>query len=142
MAEYLCFQFERGGELTALLRQDIAPQTVKEIVASLPGEATFFHTRWCGREIYAPIRCQNRIGREHQTSQVNTGDVSFWREWESCDSAGAISLFYGAEQIRYITGPLQVNVFARISQEQWPFIEEIGLRIWQGGIEQVKISVR
>jgi hypothetical protein len=139
MTKQLCFRFEHGGELTAILRPEIAPYTINEITANLPYTSTLFHSRWCGREVYTPIRCYKEIERENQSSQVSTGDVAFWRKWGAPGSPETLSFYYGPEQIRYITGPLQVNIFASIPQEQWPIIEEIGLRVWQKGTEQVVI---
>lgn len=134
-------KFERGGILVAELLPDLAPKTVRTVVEMLPLSAVVFHTRWCGREIYVPVTTGSPVGREHQTSQTNTGDLIFWREWDDDSPApeGAISVYYGPELTRDHRGFLQVNVFGRVPQSQWKAIEEIGLRIWQKGTEHVEI---
>jgi hypothetical protein len=80
--------------------------------------------------------------RENQTSTANTGDVIYWKEWEIEENPPeALAFYYGAEVIRDHRGFLSVNVFARISQDQWPLIEEIGIRIWQKGFEKIHIQL-
>ena len=140
--ERIRLEFERGGVLTADVLSDLAPKTVAAVLAALPIETTAYHTRWCGREVYFPVSL-GRSGppRENDTSTVNTGDVIYWREWEKAEGASeALSVYYGAEVVRDHHGPLQVNVFARVPQDQWPAIAEIGVRIWQHGTEKIRIA--
>jgi hypothetical protein len=136
------FIFERGGGLVADLLPETAPKTVERVLEMLPHETTVYHTRWCGREIYFPIKSKSQVPRENQTATANTGDVIYWREWETEENPPeALSIYYGAEVIRDHRGFLPVNPFARISQDQWPQIEEIGIRVWQKGIEKIRIEV-
>lgn len=135
------FTFERGGVLEADLLPGKAPRTIERVLQVLPYEATVYHTRWCGREINFPIKSLERVRRENQTSTANTGDVVYWQEWETEeDPPEALAIYYGAESIRDHRGWLPVNVFARVPQEQWSRIEEIGLRVWQHGIEKIRIE--
>ena len=135
------FTFERGGVLEADLLPGKAPRTIERVLQVLPYKATVYHTRWCGREINFPIRSLERVRRENQTSTANTGDVVYWQEWETEeDPPEALAIYYGAESIRDHRGWLPVNVFARVPQEQWLLIEEIGLRVWQHGIEKIRIE--
>ncbi len=138
----IVFSFERGGKLEAELLPELAPVTVARVSELLPIEATLYHTRWCGREIYLPIRSGAEIPRENQTVQTNTGDVIYWREWEKDNPAEAISIYYGAELVRDHRGFLPVNVFARVPQDQWKAIEEVGLRVWQRGTERVWVRLK
>lgn len=136
------FSFERGGELIANLLPEAAPKTVERVLEVLPYETTVYHTRWCGREINFPIKSMKQVAREYQTATANTGDVIYWKEWETDENPPeALAIYYGAEIIRDHRGFLPVNVFARISQDQWPQIEEIGIRVWQQGVEQIRIEV-
>ncbi len=143
MSDTIIFTFERGGRLTARLLSDRAPRTVSVLRGLLPLKAMVFHSRWSGREINFPVKSEERIPRENQTSQTNTGDVIYWKEWEMDTSkpAEAIAIYYGAEVTRDHRGSLPVNVFARIPESQWNSIEEIGLRIWQHGIERVEVTL-
>ncbi|MCR4404922.1 MAG: DUF3830 family protein [Candidatus Acetothermia bacterium] len=143
MQPKIAFRFERGGELVAELLAESAPQTAAAVLKMLPLEATVYHTRWCGREIYLPVRSKVHIPRENQTVQTNTGDVIYWREWEKDGSqaAEALSIYYGAEVVRDHRGYLPVNVFARVPSTQWKIIEEVGLRVWQHGIEKVSVTL-
>lgn len=137
----IIFEFQKGGEIIADFLESSAPKTISALIETFPLKSTLYHTRWCGREIYTPLNSDCSIDRENQTSIVNTGDVTYWSDWGKKNSPEAISLYYGAEQVRYITGPLQVNVFARISQDQWKIIEEIGERVWKNGIEDVLVRL-
>lgn len=84
----------------------------------------------------------NPVPRENQTATANTGDVIYWKEWETEENPPeALAIYYGAEIIRDHRGFLLVNVFARISQDQWPQIEEIGIRVWQRGVEKICMEV-
>lgn len=136
------FTFERGGELIADLLSKGAPKTIKKVLALLPYETTVYHTRWCGREVNFPINSLEPVFRENQTATANTGDVVYWKEWETEeDPPEALAIYYGAEVIRDHRGFLPVNVFARISPDQWTLIEEIGIRIWKNGIEKISVEV-
>ena len=139
----ISLRFERGGELTAELMPDAAPKTVEGVLELLPLEVTVYHSRYCGREFNFPLKTKHSIPRERQTSTCNTGDVVYWKEWElnPTDAAEAVGIYYGAEVLRDHRGYLPVNPFARIPQSQWKRIEEIGLRIWQQGIEKVTVDV-
>lgn len=142
MPEKIVFRFERGGELIAELMPDVAPKSVEGFLEILPLKVTVYHSRWCGREFNFPVKTKRNIPREKQTSTCNTGDVVYWTEWEldPSEAAEAIGVYYGAEVLRDHRGYLPVNPFARISQDQWKTIEEIGVRIWQQGIEKLTID--
>lgn len=139
----IVFSFERGGVLVASLLPEHNPKTVNALIKILPLQATVYHSRWSGREINFPVKSKVEIPRENQTAQTNTGDVIYWKEWEKRDSETleAIAIYYGPEVTRDHRGYLPVNVFARISQSQWKKIEDIGVRIWQKGIEKVTVTV-
>jgi hypothetical protein len=134
--------FERGGKLVASLLPEHNPKTVNALIKMLPLQATVCHSRWSGREINFPVKSKVKIPRENQTAQTNTGDVIYWKEWEKEDSEAleAIAIYYGPEVTRDHRGYLPVNVFARISQSQWKEIEDIGVRIWQNGVEKVEVT--
>jgi hypothetical protein len=143
MPRRIRFTFERGGVLVADLLAEAAPRTIQRVLEVLPYDATVYHTRWCGREINFPIKSRERVPRENQTATANTGDVVYWQEWETDENPPeALAIYYGAEVIRDHRGFLLVNVFARVSQDQWPLCEEIGLRVWQHGIEKMRVELR
>jgi len=141
MTAQIRFRFERGGGFTARLRPDLAPETVKTVMAMLPIEATVYHSRWSGREINFPVNSSTPVPRERQTCTVNTGDVIYWKEWNLGDEAQeALAIYYGAEVSRDHRGYLPVNVFARVPQQEWPEIERVSLRIWKEGVERLTVS--
>ena len=142
MGKRIVLRFERGGELLADLVPELAPRTVEAMLRLLPFETTVYHSRWSGREINFPVKSPVAVPRENQTTQMSTGDVIYWKEWELEPerAAEAIAVYYGAEVSRDHRGRLPVNVFARVPSSQWKAIEEIGVRIWQRGIEKVTVS--
>lgn len=144
MACQIVFDFEKGGLLVAEVLPGIAPKTVEAFLKMLPLQATVYHSRWSGREVNFPVKSKVRIPRENQTTQTNTGDVIYWKEWEMDDrkAAEAIAIYYGAEVTRDHRGYLPVNVFARVQPDQWKGIEEVGLRIWQHGIEKITVTLQ
>lgn len=81
--------------------------------------------------------------RENQILNAATGDVIYACEWSDRDVTGfeAIGWFYGTETVRDWRGESRVNLFARVSEDQWPFLEEIGLRTWREGGEDCTISL-
>ena len=142
MASKIKFTSEPGGELFADLLPRVAPKTISKVLRVLPYDATAYHTRWCGREINFPIKSLEPVIRENQTSTANTGDVIYWKEWETEDNPPeAWPSTMARKSSGIIEAFLPVNVFARISQNQWPLIEEIGIRIWQKGTEKIHIEV-
>jgi hypothetical protein len=143
VARRIALRFERGGELFADLLPELSPRTTEAFLKLLPLEVTAYHSRWSGREINFPVHSSVPIPRESQTTQMSTGDVIYWTEWDldPARAAQAIAVYYGAEVSRDHRGRLPVNVFARIPSAQWKTIEEIGLRIWQRGIEKVRVGV-
>ena len=140
MVTSLEFRFERGGVFRARLRPDLAPRTVEAIRRMLPLEVTVYHSRWSGREVNFPVHSLVPVPRERQTCTVNTGDVVYWKEWELGEEAQeALAVYYGAEVTRDHRGYLPVNVFAKVPEEAWPRIEEVGVRIWQHGVETLTV---
>ncbi len=143
MEKRIVLSFERGGELLAELVPELSPRTVEAVLALLPLETTAYHSRWSGREVNFPVRSSIAVPRENQTTQMSTGDVIYWKEWElePGRAAEAIAVYYGAEVSRDHRGRLPVNVFARVPSSQWKAIEEVGVRIWQRGTEKVTVRL-
>jgi hypothetical protein len=122
-----------------------APRIIQRVLEVLPYDSTVYHTRWCGREINFPIQSRERIPRENQTATANTGDVVYpkgglrllARVGNRRESAPGIGHLLWRRGNPGPPGLLAVNVFARVSQDQWPLCGEIGLRVWQHGIEPI-----
>lgn len=142
MGQQLRLCFEKGGELEIALLRDVAPRTIEAVLDLLPLTNMAYHSRWSGREVNTGVKTRKQIPRENQTMQTAPGDVVYWREWEKegNDVSESIAIYYGPELTRYHKGPQLVNVFGSISQSQWKLIEEIGLRIWRHGGEELTIT--
>lgn len=137
--------FQKGGELIADLN-DRAPETVKRVLEILPLESTIVHTRWCGREISLGISTKEKPPMENASTIVSKFDIAYWRNWDSItplsEAAGeeAIAIYYGPELLRYHNGLIRVSIIGRVKWEHEDLLESIGTRIWQHGIESVKIE--
>src|SRR6056297_2923207 len=138
--------FDKGGSLTATL-DNRSPKTVKAFIECLPIATTVVHTRWCGREFSLGIDTENKPPKEKITNTVSKFGVSYWKDWNSqiknseALSNEAISIFYGAELLRYHAGELFVNLIGRIDLNQEDLLEEIGERVWLQGKENVNIEL-
>ena len=139
----LRLHFERGGALIAKLRDD-AVSSSASIMEILPFESRIQHTRWCGREIYLPIKTLRRPEKENQTGVVSKFDLVYWRDWDFKDQEHApetLSMFYGAETLSFHGGLITVNVIGRILWKQEEMLETIGERVWSSGFERVKVEL-
>ena len=131
-------KFERGGELIIEFNNAVM-ETHKCILELLPFESKVLHTRWCGREINFAIQTKSKPPMENETSSVSKLDVVYWRDWDENEeiASEAIALYYGAETLRYHKGVIQANVIGRVHLDCEKTLEQIGIRVWQYGMENV-----
>lgn len=139
----LMFSFARGGSFTANVMEDKAPKTWEALRSHLPVTVKAYNARWTGRETHIKLDVPNKPPRENQILNAGLGDVIYACEWSDRDVTGfeAIGWFYGAETVRDWRGESRVNLFARVDQSQWPFLEEVGLRTWREGGEDCTVTV-
>lgn len=133
--------FEKGGELLVHLNGH-TQKTKQSIMEALPLESSALHTRWCGREINFELNTKVKPPKENETAVVSKFDVIYWRDWNSPEEEApeAIALYYGAESLRYHKGIILVNVIGRVPLEQEELLEQIGIRIWQNGMEKILVE--
>jgi hypothetical protein len=132
----LKISFEKGGTVYAKFhkKNSSAIEYLKKI---LPFDTEIFHTRWCGREIFMPIKTGNNDIGSDLTRNVSKFDLVYWMKEKGDIHDETISLFYGAESLQFYGGPLYVEV---ISVDQEELLDEIGERVWLMGKERVKIE--
>ncbi|MBG0763434.1 MAG: DUF3830 family protein [Tissierellales bacterium] len=130
--------FEKGGVIYVDLFDDKS-EFIEKIKKIMPIKSQIYHTRWCGREIYVPIKADIRSIRSDLTRYVSKFDFTYWRNDDGKEDT--ISIFYGAESLGYYKGPLFVEILGRVSPEQESILDEIGERIWLEGIELVNIEL-
>ena len=120
--------FERGGEVTATLLEDEAPETCNAVWEHAPIVSQALHTRWCGREVNWAVDLGCEPPWENQTISSSVGNVVYWREWEGLypsTGAEAFGLYYGAELIRDHRGHQPVNVFAQVDTSSWDVLKDV-----------------
>lgn len=139
----LQFTFERGGKFHATVMADKAPRTFELLRAAMPITLKAYNARWTGRETHTKIDLPVKPPRENQILNAGIGDVIYACEWSDRDVTGfeAIGWFYGTETVRDWRGESRVNLFARVDQSEWGFLEEVGMRTWRQGGEDCTISV-
>ena len=143
--ERIKFTFSRGGVLIAVLDEKNAPQTVKSLLEALPCEGDVMHTRWCGREYFVPTPTIHKPPKENQTTSVSKGDIAYWRDFDNPENNEhpafeTLSIYYGAEHLRYHNGFLQPNVCGHIEYDQFDLMEEIGIDVWKHGMNYCKVE--
>lgn len=136
----LKISFERGGILYAKFLNNNST-TITNIKKFLPYNTEVCHTRWCGREIFMPLKTDNKIVGNDLTRFVSKFDLVYWLKEKGDVHEETISIFYGAESLRYYGGPLYVEIIGRILVEQEELFDEIGRRIWLEGREKVFIEI-
>lgn len=135
----LKISFEKGGIIYAKFHKKNST-AIEYLEKILPFDTEIFHTRWCGREIFMPIKTENNIIGSDLTKNVSKFDLVYWMKEKGDIHAETISLFYGAESLQFYGGPLYVEVIGRVSVDQEELLDEIGERVWLMGKERVKIE--
>ncbi|MBD3204850.1 DUF3830 family protein [Candidatus Bathyarchaeota archaeon] len=70
--DYLKIQFEKGGEITARLLEDKAPETCKAIKEALPVTARVLHAQYAGSEVYfEDFPARDDVPFENTTSRMD-----------------------------------------------------------------------
>jgi hypothetical protein len=144
----LSLTFERGGTLTVSIT-DHAPETARRVLDAFPCEHYVMQSRYCGPELSFGIATQKRPDQENATTRPKKFDVAYWRNWDSPDGEGlpgspgeeAISFYYGDALLQFQGDPIEVNVFGRIDESEEAVLEEIGLRVWRKGFENVRVEI-
>ena len=109
------------GAIAELLVSD-APKTCQSIWEVLPLEGVLNHGIWSGPEAYLMIDPSIRIAPENQTVQTEAGEIGYYTvdggrivDWP--DDLSELAFFYGrGARPRMPTGPVAVNLFARVTE--------------------------
>ena len=122
-----------------------APRTCAAIWDGLPYEGTLYHGIWSGPETYLSIDPSIRIEPENQTVQTQAGEIGYY-SMEGGRIAGwpndwsELAFFYdrGARP-SMPTGPVSVNLFARITENLGGFAAACdGIR--RSGVVEIRIE--
>ena len=111
---------DEGEESFAELLEREAPRTCRAIWESLPLKGELIHGQWSGPETYLVIKASIRIGPENQTVRTAPGDIGYYAVeggrlagWP--DDLAELAFFYDRGAVpSMITGPVAVNLFARV----------------------------
>lgn len=147
MTKKMILEFERGGEITATMLEDMAPKSCEIVWHSLPVKGRMRHAMWAGEEVFFdefPI--SKDMPLENATNNVKPGSIttaaSFWvRDGHPCFQKGqtAFAVFYGKGKPRKaVDETLDMNYFAHVDDVK--MMAEIGTRIRMQGSEIVTIK--
>ena len=145
MTKSVLLKFERGGQVSAELLEEKAPQTCGVFVASLPVELTLMHAMWAGEEIFSndfPIRSE--LKGENEVNEMKGGEVGLISPLvhRHLPKAGFVPfcMWYGRGRARKgVDETIEVNICAMI--EELETIRSIGSRIRREGAEKVRIEL-
>jgi hypothetical protein len=139
-------KFERGGQVSASLL-DEAPETCNALVASLPLELTLMHAMWAGEEIFTnDIPIHSELKGENEMNEMKGGEVGLisplvHRHLPRKDYV-PFCIFYGKGRARKgVDETIEVNVCARINDQDLGMLKRIGSRIRTQGTEKVRIEI-
>jgi hypothetical protein len=113
----------------AELLEALAPHTCQAVWERLPLEGNAVHGKYSGSEIYLFFPRPFPLQPEHAGDSVQPGDIGCYRiaagaeyGWEVAQSE--LCIFYDRDaQPRMPSGPVQVNLFARLIGDPAPFFD-------------------
>lgn len=134
-------------ETTAIaeLLESQAPATCRTIWDALPFEGELNHGIWSGPETYLMIDPAIRIPPENQTVQTEAGEIGYYTveggriiDWP--EDLSELAFFYGrGARPAMPTGPVMVNLFARITDNLGAFAQACD-EIRRSGIIGIRIE--
>lgn len=109
-----------------------AVQTVAAFERALPFMRTFLHARVSGQEIWIDNAPRLDVAQENVSVYTSPGEVVIGPIQPSRNKiAGCMGIFYGEGKL--LDGG---NIFAKVFEEDFTQLEELGNRIWKsGGVE-------
>jgi hypothetical protein len=134
MTSKIKMTFERGGQVTATLLEEAAPETCQVVLKALPVEHEALHAMWAGEEIFFNgFPTEEDIGLENATADIEPGDIAYNAPFKS------FCIFYGKSIPRSaVDQEIEVNVFAKADDVEE--LAKIGKRVRRQGIESVRIE--
>jgi len=145
MKKQILLEFERGGQVTATLLEDVAPKTCEAVLSALPFEGKVVHAMYAGEEIVATFPLSGELEYENAIYEVKPGDLALVSTYVYNPSRPKgqtnFCIFYGISRPRKtIDQTAEVNVFARVDDLEK--IVEIGKRVRLNGREKIWIKAR
>lgn len=118
---------DEGVSADAELLVSEAPRTCAALLARLPLAGEVVHGIYSGSEVYLTFPAAFQVAPEHATRAVRPGDVGYYfirggDEYGWGSDLCEICLFYDSDgSPRMPSGPVAVNIFARLVGEAGPF---------------------
>jgi len=113
----------------AVLLEDDAPRTCRAVWEHLPSGNPARHAIYSGSEIYALWSSTFIVEAENRTSDVLPGDVGYYFQrggvqYGFPDDLCEVCVFYDRDAVPSMPGgPIQINLFARVTGDARPFFE-------------------
>jgi len=128
----ILMEFERGGEITATLSEDRAPQTYQSVLEALPAEAEVLHAMWAGEEIFFR-HFPAEFAYEHPPQEVTPGTLAM------VPRSSPFCIFYGRSIPRgAVDEEINVAIFGQVDDVE--AMAGIGRRVLRQGVETVRIT--
>jgi len=117
----IVFRFlDEGVAASARLLRELAPETCRSVLETLPAAGSARHGIYSGSEVYLVLPVLLGPPREHATTIVGPGDVGFLTVEKGSgygieESYSEVCWFYDLDATPSMPeGPIAVNVFARL----------------------------
>ena len=121
MQDEIVFRFpDEGVTASARLLPELAPETCRAVLDTLPAAGVARHGIYSGSEVYLVLPVLLAPPREHATTIVGPGDVGFLTVEKGSgygidEAYSEICWFYDLDAMPSMPeGPIAVNVFARL----------------------------
>ena len=121
MRDEIVFRFlDEGVAASARLLRELAPETCRSVLETLPAAGSARHGIYSGSEVYLILPALITVPREHATTIVGSGDVGFLTVEKGSgygieEGYSEVCWFYDLDATPSMPeGPIAVNVFARL----------------------------
>jgi hypothetical protein len=138
-----------GSATPIQLLWEEAPRTCRAVWDALPIRKPAFHARRSGKELFVLADPFENPGRENLRLRLAAGDVLFiyfppsWSDDHQDFTRSDAGLFdiaaiYGSDALlRGPDGPVEGNLFGRISKQNQPEFAGLCQRMWMEGLEEI-----
>ncbi len=129
----------KGSKVSALavLHEDLAPETCREVQKALPFEADALHAKWGGNEIWASLPKINIAGFENENVFASPGEIMLVRP---APGAFDLAIFYGKGWCFGPSGFTPGNHFATIV-ESLPEFAKACQELLRRGSQKIEVGL-
>jgi hypothetical protein len=126
-----------GTEIKFKLYTDEAPVTCDSFTKMLPLEVHLLHARTSGEELWTPDGPELQIALENATVNIEPGEIGIAPIHPRNKISRCLVISYGQAKLFDCA-----NIFGQVFKEDEGKLKDLGNRIWTGGKQTVKLSIK